>query len=514
MGGDRPTQFDAFICYSRQDGAFAAHLEQRLERYRPPRIPGIERRRLAIFRDKEDLVGADYYDAIERNLHASRKLIVLCSPAAAASEFVNDEIRRFAEAHGAENIIPVWLSGLPANEVTPGNEAENAFPAALNEVLDLPLAIPFLDVDPERERADAGRHRNSWHTLLASIYGIPRTTLEEREQRRERLARLLIMAGSAAGIAVALAIGILSRALFPAPADAQNEWWELRGLFEHALAATQQGWYDDAQDYLDEFGNRAERVRDWGPLRFPASADHLSPEYVTYLKQYQEAVLAVHRNSGPQASRASNTVESAYLLGGALGGGREVMAEFQTGLLASIARWGGGESYSNGSRGEAASGGGSSRPPEVIERERRELLVLAEVFGPSLNWFDGPPPRALDETRTWNGGVRAALRIEFEALPGPPREYLIEIVASDRSGSIQPEDVGPSPRDRNGDGRDDGEWWTVVVPATSGHVVYDIDWAGHSQNMRYARWRLASWGGNYWGLQGPWRYVDWETGNR
>jgi hypothetical protein len=59
----------------------------------------------------------------------------LCSPRARASEFVSDEIRRFAAERGAEHIIPVLVEGIPNNGAPAGQEARMAFPEALMAVM-------------------------------------------------------------------------------------------------------------------------------------------------------------------------------------------------------------------------------------------------------------------------------------------------------------------------------------------------------------------------------------------
>ena len=98
---------DAFISYSRKDRAFAVRLQKALGNYVPPRDLPLPHRRLDVFRDEEDFTGAEYYQSVDRHLHDSGKLIVLCSPAARGSQFVNDEIRRFARAKGPERIIAI-----------------------------------------------------------------------------------------------------------------------------------------------------------------------------------------------------------------------------------------------------------------------------------------------------------------------------------------------------------------------------------------------------------------------
>ena len=98
---------DAFISYSRKDKPFAVLLERTLRRYTPPSDLPVPKRRLDIFRDEEDFTGTEYYQAVGRHLQGSRKLIVICSPNARASSFVNDEIQRFTQVHAAEDLIPV-----------------------------------------------------------------------------------------------------------------------------------------------------------------------------------------------------------------------------------------------------------------------------------------------------------------------------------------------------------------------------------------------------------------------
>lgn len=117
-------KYYAFISYSRENDAAAAYLHKSLERFRVPvkhvdkaYLPEGQRFLRPIFRDKRDLeVNAsmfshDIHNAIAR----SRYLIVLCSPAAAKSFWVNEEIKSFLETHGNdyEKIVPVILSGKP-----------------------------------------------------------------------------------------------------------------------------------------------------------------------------------------------------------------------------------------------------------------------------------------------------------------------------------------------------------------------------------------------------------------
>src|SRR5207245_1025372 len=98
----------------------------------------ILQRSLDIFRDEEDFTGVEYHRSVAKHLKDSSKLIVICSPNARNSTYVNEEIRRFAQTNGVNNIIPVLLSGIPNNEAKPGQEGEMAFPEALCEAMEMP----------------------------------------------------------------------------------------------------------------------------------------------------------------------------------------------------------------------------------------------------------------------------------------------------------------------------------------------------------------------------------------
>ena len=102
---------DAFISYSRKDRALAIALEKALEAWTPPK--SVATARLDVFRDETDMTGIAYHKAIHRHLQQSKKLIVLCSPAARASPYVNEEIRQFASMKGADNIIPLLIDIFP-----------------------------------------------------------------------------------------------------------------------------------------------------------------------------------------------------------------------------------------------------------------------------------------------------------------------------------------------------------------------------------------------------------------
>jgi hypothetical protein len=96
--------------YNHRDRKAAAWLHHALETYRLPRRLVSRRtehgelgRRLApVFRDREELAASgDLAASVRRALEESANLIVICAPAAAASRWVNEEIRSFTGSAGA-----------------------------------------------------------------------------------------------------------------------------------------------------------------------------------------------------------------------------------------------------------------------------------------------------------------------------------------------------------------------------------------------------------------------------
>ncbi|MFN8574478.1 MAG: toll/interleukin-1 receptor domain-containing protein [Gemmatimonadaceae bacterium] len=195
-------EFDVFISYSHKDKAFAQRLELALERYRMPKAVAGDRRNLNVFRYEADMTaGDDYHRLITDTLAVSQRLVVICSPDAAASGFVSDEIQRFIAAHGAAHIIPVIVRGKPNNEAT--DAAECAFPAKLCEDR-MPLAADFLGCNQYNGPLHKGPYASAFFSVLASIADIDRRTLEQIDERM-RTRRRMITTAITSVVMVALA---------------------------------------------------------------------------------------------------------------------------------------------------------------------------------------------------------------------------------------------------------------------------------------------------------------------
>jgi WD40 repeat protein len=177
-------EFDVFISYTGKDRALAAILQSALERYDIP--PGFELSgpRLSVFRYETDMRGSRYYSSIDHLLESSRRLLVVCSPSARASRYVNDEITRFLRRQSWAEVILVIAAGKPNNAAH--QEAEKAFPDPLLSDGDWPLAADLSDFEPRRNRLHDPDWASQWHFILAGVLGMPRRLIDEREWRAEQ----------------------------------------------------------------------------------------------------------------------------------------------------------------------------------------------------------------------------------------------------------------------------------------------------------------------------------------
>jgi MTH538 TIR-like domain (DUF1863) len=193
-------RFAVFISYSHRDESLARWLHRKLEGYRVPRdlvgkngafgaIPG---RLGRCFRDRDDLsASGDLSDAIRDALINSDSMLVLCSPSAAASPYVNEEVRTFKALGKGKRILAAISSGEPHAAGRAGFfAADECFPPALLQQIGPdgaltelpegrePLAADFREGKDERE---AGKLK-----LLAGLLGVGLDDLVQRERLAQR----------------------------------------------------------------------------------------------------------------------------------------------------------------------------------------------------------------------------------------------------------------------------------------------------------------------------------------
>ena len=169
--------YAGFLSYAHADEAVAARLHKALETYKIPK--GHSGTLSPIFRDANELTAHhSLSEKIQDAVEGSRVLIVLCSPAAKASHWVNEEIRLFRKMHGESAVFCVLAEGSP----------ETAFPLALLEGGREPLA------------ANLGATKSSFQLgvtqIAAAMLGVGLDTLIQRDARRKRRRLQAVTAGA------------------------------------------------------------------------------------------------------------------------------------------------------------------------------------------------------------------------------------------------------------------------------------------------------------------------------
>jgi tetratricopeptide (TPR) repeat protein len=215
-------QYFAFISYSHRDSAWADWLHKGIERYRPPKVligtqtlrGAVPKRLTPIFRDREELPSAtDLGALLTAALANSASQIVICSPQAAQSKWVNEEILAFKRLGGEDRIFCLIVGGEPYASGMPGRELEECFPAALRFKLGPDGALSDVPTEPIAADARPGKdgRNNAKLKLISGLLGVGFDSLRRREQQR-RNKRLFIFSCSATA-GMVLTTGLATYAL-------------------------------------------------------------------------------------------------------------------------------------------------------------------------------------------------------------------------------------------------------------------------------------------------------------
>ena len=228
--------YAGFLSYAHADEAVAARLHKALETYKIPK--GHSGTLSPIFRDANELTAHhSLSEKIQGAVEGSRVLIVLCSPAAKASHWVNEEIRLFRKMHGESAVFCVLAEGSP----------ETAFPLALLEGGREPLA------------ANLGATKSSFQLgvtqIAAAMLGVGLDTLIQRDARRKRRRLQAVTAGAL------LFSGLMGATTFSAvtarkAADTNRQ--QAEGLVEFMIKDMKEKLEPVGRlDILDDIGQRA-----------------------------------------------------------------------------------------------------------------------------------------------------------------------------------------------------------------------------------------------------------------
>jgi WD40 repeat protein len=144
-----------------------------METYRVPRQivgGGVPPRAFPVFRDRDELSSAsDLTGKVVAALADSRSLVVICSPAAARSRWVNEEIRQFQKLERADRIFALLVDGDPL--------AGDCFPVALTEQRTEPIAADARDTGDGK--------KNAFLKVMAGVLRVEFDQLRRRDHERQ-----------------------------------------------------------------------------------------------------------------------------------------------------------------------------------------------------------------------------------------------------------------------------------------------------------------------------------------
>jgi hypothetical protein len=199
----------AFISYSHKDTAIADWLHQKLETYRvpkslagtPSREGEVPSRIMPIFRDRDELpTSSELGDNLQKSLQQSRYLIGICSPDAAQSRWVEEEVRAFKGWRGRDHIIALIARGAP-NATDRGRAEDECFPQSMR--FDVNAANAPVQVEPIAAdlRPEGDGRERAFLKIVAGLLGVGFDDLYQREKRRQKRRQMMLAAAAILALA-------------------------------------------------------------------------------------------------------------------------------------------------------------------------------------------------------------------------------------------------------------------------------------------------------------------------
>lgn len=233
----------AFISYQRKDEKWAKWLQRKLENYKLPVANAKDtsdkksKYIRPVFRDKTDLTAGPLPDALKEALNQSRYLIVICSPNAVQSPWVNDEINTFVNADRTKYIIPFIVDGEPYSD----DKAKECFPDALK-------AIPK-EQEPLGVNICEGGKQRAFIRTVAYMLGVKFDELWNRYERHRRKIRNIAIACLAFLAVIALGIYDYTRTKVEYYAD----WVDCNGVAQGVIPLTDEQYSHRYASYKFEY---------------------------------------------------------------------------------------------------------------------------------------------------------------------------------------------------------------------------------------------------------------------
>ncbi|MGB5621900.1 MAG: TIR domain-containing protein [Gammaproteobacteria bacterium] len=322
-----PSRYRAFISYSHVDRKIARWLMHKLEGYRvPKRLVGkatpygpVPPKLGPIFRDRDELASAsDLGERITSVLRESAALIVICSPAAARSRWVGEEILAYKRIHGPDRVFCLIVDGDPQA----GDDSQQCFPRPLRYRIDDDGQLSDMPIEPVAAdiRAQGDGRRRSVMKLIAGLLGVGYDELVRRELVRRHRRMTAITIGAVAGMALASALAAVA---YIARDDAERRRGQAEDLLGFLVEDMQErlsplGRLDVLETVLDKtmeyFSGLGERDLTDTALARQAQAMVKIGEIRAAQGRYPEALESFRRAYGSSAELVRHDPDSQQLL--------------------------------------------------------------------------------------------------------------------------------------------------------------------------------------------------------
>ena len=192
-------KYKAFISYSHQDQKFGKWLHKKIENYKipkslRPKYPNLPKDlKRTIFIDDEELPTASALpENLSNALESSELLIVICSPSATSSYWVDKELIYFKHKHGEGKILAVLKDGEPNATYSSvyDNDLE-AFPKSLRYKVNEDAELTDERTEPlAADARNLSGRKKALIKLIAGILKVDFADLWEREKRETRKRRI------------------------------------------------------------------------------------------------------------------------------------------------------------------------------------------------------------------------------------------------------------------------------------------------------------------------------------
>jgi WD40 repeat protein len=299
MAETGPTSYDGFLSYSHAaDDLLAPRLQAGLQRFAKP---WWKRRALRVFRDEASLSANPHlWSSITDALDDSDWFVLLLSPEAAESQWVNREIDYWREHKDPQKILPVVTDG--TFRWSDGDVAGDAVPESLQGVfgeeprwVDLRFARTETQLDLRH-----ARFRDAVADIAAAVRGVAKDELESEEIRQHR--RTIRTAWTAGVVILALGVAATVGAVVAVDQSnqAQTQRDEAQRERDRAVSAEQAATEDrDRAIAAEEEAERQQAIAEGERERAEEQAD-------------------VARENAEEASRAAQEARARQLAAAAL----------------------------------------------------------------------------------------------------------------------------------------------------------------------------------------------------